>query len=334
MELNLQRPLLFFDIESTGLNIATDGIVELSFVKVYPGESAPKIKTWRIVPWDLTTNRFRPMNPSASAVNGVRDEDLVDENGKPRKDGNGNPLPKFIEVVEEIADWIRDSDLSGFNSAKFDLPMLAEEFERVKAYCESRINDPKVPQEKKDMAASMIQKLDINLHECRMVDVQTIYHTMEPRNLRAAYRFYCGGEDFDNAHTAEADTIATYEVLKGQLEMYREADKFHEQPLKNDIEYLANMGGRPKTLDYAGRIILKDGVPTVSFGKYRDTSVKDVLRRDRNYFDWIEKGEFTLDTKRQFRILREKYETEEREEASRPATDEQLDLLKARFGGF
>jgi len=323
MELNLERPLLFFDIESTGLNIATDGIVELSFVKVFPsGEK--QIKTWKILPWDYAGHRQIPMNPSASAVNGIKDEDLVG-------------CPRFIEIAAEVASWLSDSDLAGFNSAKFDLPILAEEIERVKAYCEGRIADPKVPADKKEKASQMIAALDIDLHSKRMIDVQTIYHFMEPRNLRAAYRFYCGGEDFENAHTAEADTLATYEVLKGQLDMYKEPDKHHDQALRNDVEFLSNLGGRPKGVDYAGRIQNRDGVPVISFGKYKDKTVREIYERDRNYFDWIEKGEFTMDTKRQFRRLKEQFEKEDREKKSKPLEgkdlDDAKDLLIRHFGG-
>ena len=214
MELKLERPIVFFDIESTGLNIASDGIAELSFVKVFPG-GEQKIKTWKIKPWNYEKNAQIPVNPSASAVNGLTDEELKD-------------CPKFYEVAEEVVEWLKDSDLAGFNSAKFDLPMLAEEIERVRLHTN--------------------KELDINLHDKKMVDVQTIYHAMEPRNLKAAYRFYCGGEDFENAHTAEADTMATYEVLKGQLKMYGDT-------LKNDVDFLSKFGGRPKGIDYAGRLV-------------------------------------------------------------------------------
>ena len=329
MKLNLEKPLLFFDIESTGLMIATDAIIELSFVKVFPAteemeENPVEIKTWKILPWSYSERKQIPINPQASAVNGVHDEDLVG-------------CPKFIDVAGEVASWIKGSDLAGFNSTKFDLPMLAEEFERIREYCNQRIKSPGVPEPNKAKARKMLEEIDIDLHECRMVDVQNIYHYMEPRNLKAAYRFYCGGKDFDNAHTAEADTIATYEVLKGQIEMYKEPDRFHEQALKNDVEFLSAVGGRSKAVDYAGRIILKDGVPTISFGKHRDRSVKEVFLKEPAYFGWIENGEFTLDTKRQFRLLKEKYEKEEEERLSKPLDDNQMasaaDLLKAHFGG-
>ena len=268
MELNLQRPLLFFDIESTGLNIPNDSIIELSFVKILPG-GEQRIKTWKIKPWDYVKQCQRPIDPQASKVNGVTDDMLVD-------------CPTFYEVADEVAAWLENSDLAGFNSAKFDLPMLAEEFERAK------------------LAG---KDLKVDLHSPKMVDVQNIYHAMEPRNLRAAYRFYCGGEDFDNAHTAEADTIATYEVLKGQLDRYPEV-------LKNDVASLASYVTR-KAVDFAGMIVVAEGgEPTVNFGKHKGKTVREVFNTDRSYFRWIQEGAFTLDTKHQFARLEEEYNRE------------------------
>ena len=174
MDLKLDRPLLFFDIESTGLNIATDGIIELSFVKVMPEGGEPLVKTWRIKPWDYRDHRVIPISPSASEVNGIKDEDLVN-------------CPKFIEVLPEVAGWLAGSDLAGFNSTKFDLPLLAEEIERVRDYCKTRIKDPKAREKAQEML-DCIGRID--LHDCKMVDVQNIYHHMEPRNLRAAF-FSC-----------------------------------------------------------------------------------------------------------------------------------------------
>ena len=232
MELNLTRPLLFFDIESTGLNIATDGIIELCFLKVMP-DGETRTRTWRIRPWDYRNRCVIPINPSASEVNGIKDEDLVG-------------CPKFIEVLPEVASWLADSDLAGFNSTKFDLPLLAEEIERVRDYCRTRLSDPKAH----DKAAEMLACIEgINLHDCKMVDVQNIYHHMEPRNLRAAYRFYCGGRDFENAHTAEADTRATFEVLKSQLDRYQEPTEYQQEVLKNDVDALSRIGGRARTVD-------------------------------------------------------------------------------------
>lgn len=300
MNLNLERPLLFFDIESTGLNIATDCIAELSFVKIFP-DGEQRIKTWKLCPWNYLARCQQPMNPSASEVNGLKDEDLAG-------------CPKFHEVVDEVVEWLADSDLAGFNSAKFDLPMLAEEIERVRLF--------------------MNRNIDLNLHEKKMVDVQTIYHAMEPRNLRAAYRFYCGGRDFENAHTAEADTIATYEVLKGQL------DRYPDQ-LKNNVDFLANFAGRPKTVDYAGRLLFgKDGEAIISFGKHKGKTAREVYRTEPSYFAWIQNGEFTLDTKRQFEILRQQFEAEKKEAARQSRKplegkdfEDATQLLFQHFGG-
>ena len=320
MELSLKRPLLFFDIASTGLNIVSDCIVELSFVKVFP-DTHHEIKTWRVCPWDYATQTQKKMDPRASEVNGIKDEDLVGEK-------------KFIEIVTEVVDWLKDSDLAGFNSAKFDLPLLAEEIERVRAYCKNRISDPKVPEAKKAKAREMLSSLDIDLHSKQMVDVQTIYHYMEPRNLRAAYRFYCGGEDFENAHSAEADTMATYEVLKGQLEMYQVPDKYHEQALKNDVDFLAGVAGRPRTIDYAGRLITgPDGEAVISFGKHKGKTARSVYETEPAYFAWIENGEFTMDTKRQFALLRERFDSERKAAASKPLEGDDLNDAVARLKG-
>lgn len=271
MELNLTRPLLFFDIESTGLNIPSDSIIELSFVKVFPG-GEQRVKTWKVKPWDYENNVQRHISEEASKVNGITDDMLVN-------------CPRFSEIADEVVEWLRDSDLAGYNSARFDLPMLAEELERVKLYCRKQI--------------------EIDLHEPLMVDVLNIYHAMEPRNLKAAYRFYCGGKDFDNAHSAEADTVATYEVLKGQLDMYSEANG-GEKRLKNDVNALSAYVGK-KYVDFSGHLIFNDaGEPVVNFGKHKGKTLRQVFNTDRSYFSWVQNGTFTLDTKAQFA----KYETE------------------------
>ncbi len=317
MNLNLERPIIFFDIESTGLNIASDAIIELSFVKVYP-DAKEEIKTWKIKPWDYQNARQIPINPSASEVNGIKDEDLKD-------------CPRFIEVVEEIVDMMRDCDLAGFNSTKFDLPMLVEEIERVKSYCESRIALHGLAEDKKNKAKQVLAQIDIDLHACTMVDVQNIYHFMEPRNLRAAYRFYCGGKDFENAHSAEADTLATYEVLKAQLDKYSTPNPINNLSLKNDIKSLSELNSRAKAYDFAARIILKNGVPTINFGKHSGKSVKEVFDNERSYFAWIANGDFTLDTKRQFRRLEEQYKQELLEESKKEPSQEALEQLKLNF---
>lgn len=300
MELNLQRPILFFDIESTGLNIASDAIIELSFVKVLPG-SEERIKTWRVKPWDYAGNCQKKITPSAQAIHGISDDDLKD-------------CPRFSDIADEVVAWLEDSDLAGFNSTKFDLPMLAEELERVRRY--------------------MGKDIPVNLHEKKMVDVQNIYHVMEPRNLKAAYRFYCG-QELENAHAAEADTLATYEVLKSQLDRYPET-------LKNSVDFLSNFSERQKIVDYAGRLTFNENKePVINFGKHKGKTARDVYFTEPSYFSWIDNGEFTLDTKRQFSLLKQQFEKEKRDAAiaakKEPLTGEKFDAsvnqLKEKFTG-
>ena len=289
MELNLKKPLLFFDIESTGLNIASDSIIELCFVKIMPG-GEQRIKTWRVKPWDYVNDCQRAINPAAQAVHGISAEDLADK-------------PTFYEISEEVAQWLDGCDLSGFNSAKFDLPMLAEEIERVRKGSEA------LPA--KDVA--------IDLHAMKMVDVQNIFHMMEPRTLKAAYMFYCG-QELENAHAAEADTLATYEVLKGQLDRYADDPR-----IENDIDKLAKFSVKQRTVDYAGRLILNDkDEPCISFGKHKGKTAREVYFSEPSYYAWIDSGDFTLDTKRQFAKLKAQFEAEKaaarKEAASCPRT--------------
>ena len=281
MELNLERPLLFFDIESTGLNIASDSIIELCFVKIMPG-GEQRVKTWRVKPWDYVNDCQREINPSAQAVHGISAEDVADK-------------PTFYQISEEVAQWLEGSDLAGFNSAKFDLPMLAEEIERVRRG--SRMLPAK--------------EVNVDLHAMQMVDVQNIFHMMEPRTLKAAYMFYCGLE-LENAHAAEADTLATYEVLKSQL------DKYQGDPrIENNITKLAKFSVKQRTVDYAGRIILNDkDEPCISFGKHKGKTTREVYFSEPSYFAWIDNGDFTLDTKRQFAKLKAQYEAEKKAAAS------------------
>ena len=273
MELNLERPLLFFDIESTGLNIATDSIIELCFVKILPG-GEKWVKTWRVRPWDYENNCLRQINPSAQAVHGISLEDLAGE-------------PTFYQIADEVAEWLEGCDLAGFNSAKFDLPMLAEEIERVRRHTD--------------------KQPAIDLHAMKMVDVQNIFHAMEPRTLKAAYLFYCG-KDLENAHAAEADTLATYEVLKGQLDRYASDPR-----IENNVEKLAKFSTKQRTVDYAGRLILNDkDEPVISFGKHKGKTAREVYFSEPSYFAWIDNGDFTLDTKRQFATLKAKFGAEKK----------------------
>ena len=294
MELKLKRPLLFFDIESTGLDLTSDSIIELSFVKVFPsGEE--RIRTWRVCPWDYEKNVQRPITPGAARVHGIKDEELKD-------------CPRFWEIAPEVITWLEDCDLAGYNSHKFDLPMLAEELERAARYKKVRF--------------------DMDLHDKQMVDVQTIFHKLEPRNLKAAYRFYCGGEDFDNAHSAEADTLATYAVLKGQL------DRYPETELKNDIDWLARFTEVGKSVDYAGRLACNEkGEIYINFGKHKGLTAREVYRKEPGYFDWIERSDFALDTKRQFRLLKERFKAERRQPLDSAGVADAAAALSKHFSG-
>ena len=243
MQLNLKNPLVFFDLETTGVNIVKDRIIEISFVKVCPN-GQEICKTRRI-------NPGMPIPPESTAIHGITDEDVKD-------------CPTFKEIAKSLAAQIKGCDLAGYNSNRFDIPLLAEEFIRA--------------------------GVDIDLNRRKFVDVQTIYHKMEQRTLAAAYNFYCN-KDLNNAHTAEADTMATYEVLKAQLDRYPE--------LQNDIDFLSKYSSYNNNVDFAGRMIYNDkGEEVFNFGKYKGQLVTDVLRRDPNYYEWIINGDFALNTKK------------------------------------
>ena len=211
--------------------------------------------------------------------------------------------PTFYQIIEEVVEWLTGSDLAGFNSAKFDLPMLAEEIERVRRYTD------KHP--------------EIDLHSMQMVDVQNIFHAMEPRTLKAAYMFYCGLE-LENAHAAEADTLATYEVLKGQLDRYA-----GDSRIENNVTKLARFSTKQRTVDYAGRLVLNDkDEPTISFGKHKGKTAREVYFSEPSYFAWIDNGDFTLDTKRQFSMLKAKFEEEKKAAMPRKTKSEPIPSTK------
>ena len=243
MQLNLKKPLVFFDLETTGVNIVNDRIIEISFVKVCPN-GQEICKTRRI-------NPGMPIPPESTAIHGITDEDVKD-------------CPTFKEIAKSLAAQIEGCDLAGYNSNRFDIPLLAEEFIRA--------------------------GVDIDLNRRKFVDVQTIYHKMEQRTLAAAYKFYCN-KDLNNAHTAEADTMATYEVLKAQLDRYPE--------LKNDIDFLSKYSSYNNNVDFAGRMIYNDkGEEVFNFGKHKGQLVTEVLKKDPNYYAWIINGDFALNTKK------------------------------------
>ncbi|MGN0036199.1 MAG: exonuclease domain-containing protein [Bacteroidaceae bacterium] len=249
MKLNLKNPLVFFDLETTGTNINTDRIVEICYLKVYPNGNEES-KTMRI-------NPEMHIPEEASAVHGIFDADVAD-------------CPTFKAVAKNIARDIEGCDLAGFNSNRFDIPVLAEEFLRA--------------------------GVDIDISRRKMIDVQVIFHKMEQRTLSAAYKFYCG-KNLDDAHTAEADTRATYEVLKAQLDRYPE--------LENDMAFLANYSSFNRNVDFAGRMVYNDqGEEVFNFGKYKGQRVVDVLKRDTGYYGWIMNSDFTLNTKNMLTQIR------------------------------
>ncbi len=242
MKLNLKNPLVFFDLETTGTNINLDRIVEICYLKVFPNGNE-----------ESNTMRINPemhIPEEASAVHGIYDEDVKN-------------CPTFKDVARSIATSITGCDLAGFNSNRFDIPVLAEEFLRA--------------------------GVDIDLSRRKFVDVQVIFHKMEQRTLSAAYKFYCG-KNLEDAHSAEADTRATYEVLMAQLDRYPD--------LQNDISFLADYSSFNKNVDFAGRMVYDDkGVEIFNFGKYKGLSVAEVLKRDPGYYGWIQSSDFTLNTK-------------------------------------
>ena len=230
------------DLETTGTSINVDRIVEICYLKVHPNGNE-EAKTLRI-------NPEMHIPEGASAVHGIYDKDVAD-------------CPTFKEVARTIANDIEGCDLAGFNSNRFDIPVLAEEFLRA--------------------------GVDIDLSRRKFVDVQVIFHKLEQRTLSAAYKFYCG-KNLEDAHTAAADTQATYEVLMAQLDRYSE--------LQNDVAFLADYSSFNKNVDFAGRMIYDDnGVEVFNFGKYKGMSVTDVLKRDPGYYSWILNSDFTLNTK-------------------------------------
>ena len=252
MKLKLQRPLFFFDLETTGINIALDRIVEISWVKLFP-DSHTESKTYRVKPMQLLLGQEVVMHipEEASKVHGIYDEDVVD-------------CPTFKELAPMIADELSDCDLAGYNSTHFDVPLLAEEFIRA--------------------------GVSIDLKKMHLVDAFTVYQKKEPRNLTAAYKFYCG-KNLDDAHSANADVQATYEVLMAQLEKYDDVPTSVEE-----LETYTTGGA--KSADFAGRIVYNDkGVECFNFGKYKGMPVKEIFRRDPGYYSWLKGGEFPEYTK-------------------------------------
>ena len=245
MKLNLKRPIIFFDLETTGVSTSRDRIVEISMVKVMPnGEEI--VKTRRI-------NPEMPIPAEATAIHHISDEDVKD-------------CPTFKQIAKSLYQFMEGCDFGGFNSNRFDLPLLVEEFLRV--------------------------GVNVDFRNRKFVDVQNIFHKMEERTLVAAYRFYCNKE-LEEAHSAEADTLATYEVLKAQLDRY--------ENLENDIEALSKFSSRGETADYAGRIGYNErGDEVFTFGKHKDRVVADIFTIDPSYYAWLMNGDFPAYTKKIF----------------------------------
>ena len=243
MELKLNRPICFFDLETTGIEVSKDRIVEISIFKVFPNGTTES-KTWLV-------NPTIPIPPQTTAVHGITDVKVANE-------------PTFKELASQIHNMIKDSDLGGYNSDRFDIPLLAEELLRA--------------------------EVDFDMKNRVSVDVQTIFHKKEERTLSAALKFYCG-VNLENAHSAEADTMATYEILKAQLDRYDD--------IENDIKWLSEYTTRKKSVDFAGFIALnKEGKEIFTFGKNKGQLVEEVLDKEPGYYGWIQGADFPLYTKK------------------------------------
>ncbi len=243
MELKLTKPIVFFDLETTGINIAKDRIVEISILKVFPNGNKES-KTWLV-------NPEIEIPAEVVAIHGISNEKVVTE-------------PTFNELAQQVSDLIAGCDLAGFNSNRFDIPLLAEEMLRA--------------------------GIDFDMKNRVAIDVQVIFHKKEQRTLSAAYKFYCD-EDLENAHSAEADTNATYEILKSQLDRYDD--------LENSTKFLSEFSLHKKRADFAGFIMFdEDDDEIFTFGKYRGKKVVTVLENDKGYYSWIQKADFPLYTKK------------------------------------
>ncbi|WP_207534240.1 3'-5' exonuclease [Desertivirga arenae] len=330
MKLNLKRPLAFFDLEATGTNLGVDRIVEIAVLKVLP-DGSQEMKVSRI-------NPEMPIPLETSLIHGIYDEDIKDE-------------PTFKQIGQEFADFLIDCDLAGYNSNKFDIPMLMEEFLR----------------------AGVAFELD----DRKFVDVQNIFHQMEQRTLKAAYKFYCG-KQIENAHSAEADIRATYEVLLAQLEKYQDTEWEDKKgnkskPVQNDVDALHVFTNLSRPVDFAGRMVFNEhGIEVFNFGKHKGKCVEEVFTLEPSYYSWMQQGDFPLYTKRclekiwvrwnnkkvlvkqettrtvtveEVRQNRNQYQGQKpnfqkkeynpnykKPEKSEPITNDMLDLLKQKFG--
>ncbi len=302
MKLNLKRPLAFFDIESTGINVSSDRIVEISILKAMP-DGTEQVKTLRI-------NPEMPIPLEASLVHGIYDEDVAHE-------------PTFKQVGEELSRFLDDCDLAGYNSNKFDIPMLVEEFLRA--------------------------GVDFEVDNRHFVDVQNIFHQMEQRTLKAAYQFYCG-KTLENAHSAEADIRATYEVLLAQVERYenkewedRRGNK--SKPVQNDVPALHAFTSQNKWADLAGRLVYDDkGNEIFNFGKHKGRTCVEVFKTEPSYYAWMMQGDFALTTKKKLSQIWDRFQQQKNAvgeqskldlgaaKPEKPIDNDMLNKLQKKFG--
>ena len=282
MNLNLTKPLVFFDLEATGLNISSDRIVEIGIIKINPDGTEKKY-----------TQRINPeieIPEETTAIHGITNADIAD-------------CPTFKQEGSNIANFIGDADLAGYNSNKFDIPLLLEEFIRA--------------------------EIDFSMKNRRCIDVQNIFHKMEKRTLEAAYKFYCQ-KDLQNAHSAEADIIATYEVLKAQLDRY--------ETLENDIDFLSefSQNSKHKILDFAGRIALNENKEAIyNFGKHKNKTIAEVMKKEPGYHSWMLNSDFSHYTKKVLRQVVSEINAQKKKASEKDSTSysDKLDQLKNKFSG-
>jgi DNA polymerase-3 subunit epsilon len=311
MKLNLKRPLAFFDLEATGINVGADRIVEIAILKAMP-DGTEQVLSKRI-------NPEMPIPLVTSLIHGIYDADIKD-------------APTFRMAANEIAEFIGDADLAGYNSNKFDIPMLLEEFLRV--------------------------GIDFEMSDRKFVDVQNIFHQMEQRTLKAAYKFYCE-KDLINAHSAEADIRATYEVLLSQLGKYQEVEFEDKQgnkskPVQNDIDQLHQFTNMNKVVDFAGRMVYNEqGEEVINFGKHKGRTVEQVFDAEPSYYSWMRQGDFPLYTKKKLEEIWTRWNKKKEdqraakqqsqapkpvqtkpqpEKPAAPINNEMLEQLKMKFG--
>jgi DNA polymerase-3 subunit epsilon len=311
MKLNLKRPLAFFDIEATGINVGADRIVEIAILKAMP-DGSEQILVKRI-------NPEMPIPLVTSLIHGIYDSDIKD-------------AQTFKMAAQELAEFIGDSDLAGYNSNKFDIPMLLEEFLRA--------------------------GIDFDMSNRKFVDVQNIFHQMEQRTLKAAYKFYCEKEII-NAHSAEADIRATYEVLLSQLAKYQDVEYEDKQgnkskPVQNDVDQLHVFTNLNKVVDFAGRMVYNEnGEELINFGKHKGRTVEDVFDAEPSYYSWMKQGDFPLYTKKkldeiwarwskkkeelkqanqQNQAPKQSYPQKPQQKPAQPINNDMLEQLKMKFG--